>query len=225
MPPPPFSPFAATMMGKSVVGWGCIFARDGESQWPRHRLLLFPNIVCPASMSTLFRYDPTPASNVRGSSNDTSGAYHDSIMGSKNVAYSRERTRFRFETAFDNGGVFVVDDDDDEDVAAVAVVVVGGVKEEEEEEAEDVDARAVGGGAPLRRSGRGQRQRRSMQHRQYFLMLGRAPAYFWVDFFVRESKRFMVEQNLILFYPWCYYATQKYYVMRRGMPYIRKIWY
>jgi hypothetical protein len=97
-------------------------------------------------MSTLFRYDPTPASDVRGSSNDTSGAYHDSIMGSKNVAYSRERTRFRFETAFDNGGVFVVDDD--EDVAAVAVVVVGWVEEEEEEEeeAEDVDARAVGGG-------------------------------------------------------------------------------
>ncbi len=34
--------------------------------------------------------------------------------------------------------------------------------------------------------------------------------YVGVDFFVRESKRFMVEQNLILFYPWCYYATQKY---------------
>jgi hypothetical protein len=46
-------------------------------------------------------------------------------------------------------------------------------------------------------------------HQQYFLMLGHAPAYFWVDFFVRESMRFMVEQNLILFYPWCYYATQK----------------
>jgi hypothetical protein len=30
---------------------------------------------------------------------------------------------------------------------------------------------------------------------------------------------------LIVFYPWCYYATQKYPVMRRGMPYIRKIWY
>jgi hypothetical protein len=43
---------------------------------------------------------------------------------------------------------------------------------------------------------------------------------------VRESKRFIVEQNLILFYPWCYYATQKYHDMRRGiMPYIRKIWY
>jgi hypothetical protein len=56
-----------------------------------------------------------------------------------------------------------------------------------------------------------------MQHRQYFLMLERAPAYFWVDFFVRESKRFMVEQNLILFYPWCYYATQKYHDMRRGI--------
>jgi len=42
--------------------------------------------------------------------------------------------------------------------------------------------------------------------------------------FVRESKRFMVEQNLILFYPWCYYATQKYQDMRRGMPYIHKIW-
>jgi hypothetical protein len=41
-----------------------------------------------------------------------------------------------------------------------------------------------------------------MQHRQYFLMLERVPGYFWVDFFVRESKRFMVEQNLILFYPW-----------------------
>jgi len=39
----------------------------------------------------------------------------------------------------------------------------------------------------------------------------------WVDFFVRESKRFMVEQNLILFYPWCYYATQKYHDMRRGI--------
>jgi hypothetical protein len=36
------------------------------------------------------------------------------------------------------------------------------------------------------------------QHRQYFLMLERAPGYFWVDFFVRECKRFMVEQNLIL---------------------------
>ena len=43
-------------------------------------------------------------------------------------------------------------------------------------------------------------------HRQYFLMLERAPGYFWVDFFVRESKRFMVEQNLILFYPWCYWS-------------------
>jgi hypothetical protein len=31
-----------------------------------------------------------------------------------------------------------------------------------------------------------------MQHRQYFLMLERAPAYFWVEFFVQESKRFMV---------------------------------
>jgi len=56
-----------------------------------------------------------------------------------------------------------------------------------------------------------------MQHRQYFLMLGRAPAYFWVEFFVRESKRFTVEQILILFYPWCYYATQKYHDMRRGV--------
>jgi hypothetical protein len=56
-----------------------------------------------------------------------------------------------------------------------------------------------------------------MQHRQYFLMLERSPAYFWVDFFVRESKRFMVEQNLILFYPWRYYATQKYHDMRRGI--------
>ena len=28
-----------------------------------------------------------------------------------------------------------------------------------------------------------------------------------VDFFVRESKHFMVEQNLILFYPWCYWVT------------------
>jgi hypothetical protein len=46
--------------------------------------------------------------------------------------------------------------------------------------------------------------------RQYFLMLERAPGYFWVE-------RFMVEQNLILFYPWCYYATQKYHVMRRGI--------
>ena len=27
----------------------------------------------------------------------------------------------------------------------------------------------------------------------------------------------MVEQNLILFYPWCYYATQKYHDMRRGI--------
>ncbi len=27
----------------------------------------------------------------------------------------------------------------------------------------------------------------------------------------------MVEQNLILFYPWCYYATQKYHYMRRGI--------
>ena len=26
-----------------------------------------------------------------------------------------------------------------------------------------------------------------------------------------------VEQNLILFYPWCYYATQKYPFMRRGI--------
>ncbi len=39
----------------------------------------------------------------------------------------------------------------------------------------------------------------------------------WVEFFVRESKHFMVEQNLILFYQWCYYATQKYQDMRRGM--------
>jgi len=39
----------------------------------------------------------------------------------------------------------------------------------------------------------------------------------WVDFFVRESKRFMVEQNLILFSPWCYNATQKYHDMRRGI--------
>jgi hypothetical protein len=70
------------------------------------------------------------------------------------------------------------------------------------------------GGTPL--SGRGQ-SRRSMQHRQYFLMLERAPGYFWVDFFVREIKLFMVEQNLILFYLWCYYATQKYPVMRRGI--------
>jgi hypothetical protein len=61
------------------------------------------------------------------------------------------------------------------------------------------------GGTPL--SGRGQMRRRLMQHQQYFLMLERAPGYFWVEFFVRESKRFMVEQNLILFYPWCYYAT------------------
>ncbi len=45
-----------------------------------------------------------------------------------------------------------------------------------------------------------------MQHRQYFLMLERAPGYFSVVFFVRESKHFMVEQNLILFYPWCYWA-------------------
>ena len=64
-----------------------------------------------------------------------------------------------------------------------------------------------------------------MQHRQYFLMLERAPAYFWVEFFVRESKRFMVEQILILFYPWCYYATPKYHDMRRGMKFICKIWY
>jgi hypothetical protein len=26
--------------------------------------------------------------------------------------------------------------------------------------------------------------------RQYFLLLGRTPAYFWKEFFVRESKRF-----------------------------------
>jgi hypothetical protein len=71
------------------------------------------------------------------------------------------------------------------------------------------------GGTPL--LGRGQRRRRSMQHQQYFLMLECAPGYFWVDFFVQESKRFMVEQNLILFYPWCYYATQKYLFMRRGI--------
>jgi hypothetical protein len=56
-----------------------------------------------------------------------------------------------------------------------------------------------------------------MQHRQYFLMLERTPAYFWVEFFVRESKRFRVEQILILFYPWCYYATPKYHDMRRGI--------
>jgi len=36
-------------------------------------------------------------------------------------------------------------------------------------------------------------------------------------FFLRESKCFMVEQNLILFYPWCYYATQKFHDTRRGM--------
>ena len=43
---------------------------------------------------------------------------------------------------------------------------------------------------------------------------GATPAlgHFWVDFFVRESKCFMVEQNLILFYLWC-------------LPCIRKIWY
>jgi hypothetical protein len=35
--------------------------------------------------------------------------------------------------------------------------------------------------------------------------------------FVRESKCFMVEQILILFYPWCYYATPKYHDMRRGI--------
>ncbi len=45
-------------------------------------------------------------------------------------------------------------------------------------------------GAPLQRSRRGQRWRRLM-HQQYFLMLERAPAYFWVGFFVRESKRFL----------------------------------
>ncbi len=45
-----------------------------------------------------------------------------------------------------------------------------------------------------------------MQHQQYFLMLGRAPGYFCIEFFVRESKCCMVEQNLISFYPWCYYA-------------------
>jgi hypothetical protein len=56
-----------------------------------------------------------------------------------------------------------------------------------------------------------------MHHRQYSLMLGRAPEYFWIECFVRETKRFMVEQNLILFYPWCFYATQKYHVMRRGI--------
>ena len=38
-----------------------------------------------------------------------------------------------------------------------------------------------------------------MQHQQYFLMLERAPGYFWVEFFVRESKRFMVERNLIFY--------------------------
>jgi len=27
----------------------------------------------------------------------------------------------------------------------------------------------------------------------------------------------MVEKNLILFYPWCFYATQKYHDMRRGI--------
>jgi hypothetical protein len=44
--------------------------------------------------------------------------------------------------------------------------------------------------------------------------------------FVQESKCFMVEQILILFYSWCYYATQKYHDMRRGICwYIRKIWY
>jgi hypothetical protein len=56
-----------------------------------------------------------------------------------------------------------------------------------------------------------------MQHRQYFLVMGRALAYFWVEFFVRESKHITVEQILILFYPWCYYATQKYHDMRRGI--------
>ncbi len=34
---------------------------------------------------------------------------------------------------------------------------------------------------------------------------------------MRESKHFMAEQNLILFYPWCYYATQKNHDTRRGM--------
>jgi hypothetical protein len=44
--------------------------------------------------------------------------------------------------------------------------------------------------APLRQLGRDEYR---LLARQYFLMLGRALAYFWVDFFVRESKRFMVE--------------------------------
>jgi hypothetical protein len=54
-------------------------------------------------------------------------------------------------------------------------------------------------------------------HRQFFLMLGRAPAYFWVEYFVQESKRFIVESILILFYPWYYYDTQKYHDTRRGI--------
>ena len=36
-------------------------------------------------------------------------------------------------------------------------------------------------------------------------------------FFCARKQAFMVEQNLILFYPWCYYATQKYHDMRRGI--------
>ncbi len=36
-------------------------------------------------------------------------------------------------------------------------------------------------------------------------------------FFCARKQAFMVEQNLILFYPWCYYGTQKYHDMRRGI--------
>ncbi len=86
-----------------------------------------------------------------------------------------------------------------------------------EREVDDGNYDEVAAGGNPAAIGMGQRRRRSIQHRLYFLMLERAPAYFWVEFFVQESKHFMVEQNLILFYPWCYYATQKYHDMRRGI--------
>ena len=83
-----------------------------------------------------------------------------------------------------------VDDDDNNDTAASGTPAAIGTWAK----AEAVDA------APAIFSGAGART---------CIFLGR--------FFVRESKRFTVEQILILFYLWCYYATQKYHDMRRGI--------
>mmetsp|Transcript_7372 Transcript_7372/g.16716 ORF Transcript_7372/g.16716 Transcript_7372/m.16716 type:complete len:216 (+) Transcript_7372:771-1418(+) len=55
---------------------------------------IFPIKVRPANMSTFFRYESTPERDVSGSSNDTSGAYHESTIGLKNEIYSLASTCF-----------------------------------------------------------------------------------------------------------------------------------